>query len=273
MDIWIILRRWGCENCRTLDISCSWGWQNHSDPPLVIDPLMNIRRRRFILIHLTGVILLWLPSILNINELVFVLLHRGGSRIVESFLFFIWARGNIHHWFLRHKWRRGCVVQSCSRRLECDWNMPGSYPLSVHLYLIWLILILINGTIWPDVETVSHCVGHSYLMRWIFITIIVIWGRLIQWSYNPALQIWFYNWSRMRLLSLCLRHSAIGIGSSKILSKTSCTRYWCLDVSCTCWWYLKPSCLLVLNCPNGRHTPSLESQMRCRLWIYTWVHF
>jgi hypothetical protein len=52
--------------------------------------------------------------------------------------------------------------------------MPGSYPLSVHLYLIWLILILINGTIWPDVETVSHCVGHSYLMRWIFITIIVI---------------------------------------------------------------------------------------------------
>ena len=255
MDIWMILRRWGCENCRTIDISCSWGWQNHSDSPLVIDPLMNIRRRRFILIHLTGVILLWLPSILNINELVFVLLHRGWSRIVESFLFFIWARGNIHPWFLRHKWRRGCVVQSCSRRLECDWNMPGSYPLSVHLYLI---LILINGTIWPDVETVPHCVRHSYLMRWIFITIIVIWGRL-----NPALQIWFYNWSRMRLLSLCLRHSAVGIGSSKILSKTSCTRYWC---SCTCWWYLKPppSCL---NCPNGRQTPSLE---RCRLWI---VHF
>ena len=187
MDIWMILRRCGCENCRTIDISCSWGWQNHSDPPLVIGPLMNIRRRRFILIHLIVVILLWLPSILNINELVFVLFHRGWSRIVKSFLFFIWARGNIHPWFLRHKWRRGCVVQSCSRRLECDWNMPGSYPLSVHLYLIWLILILINGTIWPDIETVPHCVRHSYLMRWIFITLIVIWGRL------PALQIWFYN--------------------------------------------------------------------------------
>ena len=36
--------------------------------------------------------------------------------------------------------------------------MPCSCPLSVHLYKIWLILILINGTIWPDIEAVPHCV-------------------------------------------------------------------------------------------------------------------
>ncbi len=233
---------------------------------------MNIWRSRFILIHLTGVKLLWLPSILNIYELVFVFLHWGGSRIVESFMFFIRGSGNIHPRFLDHKWRRGCIVQSCCRRLQCDRNMHWSYPLSVHLYIIWKILILVNGTIWSNVEAVPHCVRHSYLMRVIFITIIVIWGRLIQWSYNSALHIWFYHWSCMRLLSLCLSHSTKSIGSSYVLSKTSCARYWCLESSGICWWYLKPSCLLMLYCPNVRHTPSLESQVRCRLWIYTLVH-
>ena len=87
----MILRGRGCEHCRTIDIGCSWRWQNHSNPSLVIDPLMIIRRYRFILIPLIGVILLLLPSILNIDILVFVLLDRGGSRIVESFMFFIRA--------------------------------------------------------------------------------------------------------------------------------------------------------------------------------------
>ena len=35
--------------------------------------------------------------------------------------------------------------------------MPCSYSLSVHLYLI--LWVLVDGTIWPDVETpVPHCV-------------------------------------------------------------------------------------------------------------------
>lgn len=187
--------------------------------------------------------------------------------------------------------------------------MPCSCPLSVHLYIIWLILILINGTIWPDIEAVPHCVIYYlrillclilsflplYLLEHSDLTIkitliwiqwtrtlvllseeevkhLVIWRRFIYWSYNPALQIWFYHWSRVRLLNLRLSHSALGWGSSKILSKTSWTRYWCLECSCACWRYLKPSCLLMLNCPYVRHTPSLKSQMRCGLWIYTWVH-
>lgn len=175
--------------------------------------------------------------------------------------------------------------------------MPCSYSLSVHLYLI--LWVLVDGTIWPDVETpVPHCViyylrnllglilrsrpryflEHSDLTRKITVILIRWTGtlvlllseeevnhlvicrwRFIDWSHNPALQIWFYHWCRVRLLSLRLCHSCLGWDSSWILSETFWARYWCLDGSNACWWYLKPSCLLMLNYPYMRHAPSLDS--------------